>query len=892
MKTFENVSFNGVFRDYQQNVLNNAQNHIRDGKIHIVAAPGSGKTILGIELIRRINRPALILSPSVTIKQQWGERFCTGFLHGESGEDYISYDLKKPSLLTSVTYQALHSAFTKTAIPQAGSDGDDDSQYDAPEDFKDFDLIAQIKASGIGTICLDEAHHLRSEWQKSLESFIEAVSGSVYVISLTATPPYDSTPNEWKRYISLCGEIDEEIFVPQLVSQKTLCPHQDYIYFNYPTDDETAVIRQHSEKAVQTVNEILSGDIWKQVLFSPVFSNYRNNEECILDNPREFAAILSLARHSGVNVPSDLLTLVSPGGRLPGYNLETAQTAFQFVIDSPSVFGENVSAAMLSKLTQAGMTEKKAVALSGSEKLDKLMVSSLGKLKSIERIASSELNSLGTSLRMLILTDYIKKDMLGIVGTQNEIAAMGTVPIFEALRRTLGNSANIAVLTGSLVILPNGIINAVSGLATASGVSFTAKPINRTNYSEIIFSGSNKNKVNIITQAFSQGYIHILIGTKSLLGEGWDSPCINSLILASFVGSFMLSNQMRGRAIRMDKANPNKASNIWHLVTVEPDTLDGNTDKQEIPGNDFATMKRRFDGFLAPAYNRTAIESGVERLDIIKPPYTKDGFENINRQMLELSRNRQAMALCWQNAIGGGKRTEVIDVNEIPSAVQPQGYTFKNRLALVMLIISLAVLIISVVCAVTLGAFSLTVGAICAAAVALISAVASLVAFAKTRAFASSEKTVQTFAAALLKALRSTGEIAGRSSYVSVTSEKAGTSVSVTLKNASAHEKEVFKKAITELLSPIENPRYVLVRKKGGRYIYSQSYACPAVLGAKKETAKLLADNLYNSMGEAEVIYTRSREGRAELLKCRKQSYINLNDIHIRGKKAAVPEWS
>lgn len=892
MKTFENVSFNGVFRDYQQSVLNNAQNHIRDGKIHIVAAPGSGKTILGLELIRRINRPALILSPSVTIKQQWGERFCTGFLHGESGEDYISYDLKKPSLLTSVTYQALHSAFTKTAIPQAGSDGDDDSQYDTPEDFKDFDLIAQIKASGIGTICLDEAHHLRSEWQKSLESFIEAVAGSVYVISLTATPPYDSTPNEWKRYISLCGEIDEEIFVPQLVAQKTLCPHQDYIYFNYPTDEETAVIRQHSEKAAQTVKEILSGDIWKQVLFSPVLSSYRNNEERILDNPREFAAILSLAQNSGVNIPSDLLTLVSPGGRLPEYSLATAQTAFQFVIASPSVFGENVSAAMLSKLTQAGMIEKKAVALSGSEKLDKLMISSLGKLKSIERIASSELNSLGTSLRMLILTDYIKKDMLGIVGTQDEITAMGTVPIFEALRRTLGNSASIAVLTGSLVILPNGIINAVSGLATASGVTFTAKPINCTNYSEIIFSGSNKNKVNIITQAFSHGYIHILIGTKSLLGEGWDSPCINSLILASFVGSFMLSNQMRGRAIRMDKANPNKASNIWHLVTVEPDMQGDNKNTQEISGNDFATMKRRFDGFLAPAYNRTAIESGVERIDIIKPPYTKDGFENINRQMLELSRNRQAMALRWQNAIGGGKRTEVIDVNEIPSSVQPQGYTFKNKLALVMLIISLAVLIISVVCAVTLGVFSFKVGAIIAAAVALICAVASVVAFAKTRAFASAEKTVQTFAAALLNTLRSTGEIAGRSSYVSVTSEKSGTSVSVTLKNASAHEKEVFKKAITELLSPIENPRYVLVRKKGGRYIYSQSYACPAVLGAKKETARLLADNLYNSMGEAEVIYTRSREGRAELLKCRKQSYINLNDIHIRGKKAAVPEWS
>ena len=32
-------------------------------------------------------------------------------------------------------------------------------------------------------------------------------------------------------------------------------------------------------------------------------------------------------------------------------------------------------------------------------------------------------------------------------------------------------------------------------------------------------------------------YIKVIIGTKSLLGEGWDAPCVNSLILASFVGS-------------------------------------------------------------------------------------------------------------------------------------------------------------------------------------------------------------------------------------------------------------------------------------------------------------------------------------------------------------------
>ena len=52
--------------------------------------------------------------------------------------------------------------------------------------------------------------------------------------------------------------------------------------------------------------------------------------------------------------------------------------------------------------------------------------------------------------------------------------------------------------------------------------------------------------VAVVTELFEEGRINALVGTKSLLGEGWDAPCINSLILATYVGSFMLSNQMRG----------------------------------------------------------------------------------------------------------------------------------------------------------------------------------------------------------------------------------------------------------------------------------------------------------------------------------------------------------
>ena len=72
MNGFKNVNFKGNFRDYQQRVLDNANTYLKDGKINIVAAPGSGKTVLGLELIRRLASHCIILSPTTAIRQQWG----------------------------------------------------------------------------------------------------------------------------------------------------------------------------------------------------------------------------------------------------------------------------------------------------------------------------------------------------------------------------------------------------------------------------------------------------------------------------------------------------------------------------------------------------------------------------------------------------------------------------------------------------------------------------------------------------------------------------------------------------------------------------------------------------------------------------------------------------
>ena len=110
----ENIKFYGTYRPYQQRVLDNLSSFLDNEKIHVVAAPGSGKTTLGLELILRLGNPSLVLVPSIAIREQWIDRFVSGFINDKDEKDkWISNDIKNPKPIICITYQALYSAYKK-----------------------------------------------------------------------------------------------------------------------------------------------------------------------------------------------------------------------------------------------------------------------------------------------------------------------------------------------------------------------------------------------------------------------------------------------------------------------------------------------------------------------------------------------------------------------------------------------------------------------------------------------------------------------------------------------------------------------------------------------------------------------------------------------------------
>ncbi len=883
------LRFQGSFRDYQQKVLDDSKSYLDDGKIHVVAAPGSGKTTLGLEFICRLAKPALVLTPSITIRQQWGERFIDAYLpEGEQPEAYISYHISDPREITCITYQALYSAMSGKEAEE--TDEDEEELEHETGSLKTavlprLDVAAIMKKKGITTICLDEAHHLRTEWHRSVTKLLDELGNRVTIIALTATPPYDSTPAEWKKYTDLCGPIDAEISIPQLVGQKTLCPHQDLVYFSYPTKEEKAEIQAIKQRASQAITDVLKSGLLEEAFTYFSQSMDVDKEDFLYQHIEEFRAFLYCASISGVDIPKQYHKLISEKKKTAVFSKTMAQMGCQFVVDNPTLFGESVSDQMLAFFRERHVTDRKRIDVTANKSLASLLASSMGKLGGIQTIVRNETENLGDDLRMVILTDYIKKNLIKLIGTEEPLVEMGTVPIFESLRREKISGARLGVLSGTLTILPDTAVPALNRLSYKEGCSVSIKPIRETGFSKVDFTGGNKKKVHIVTKLFQQGEINIMIGTKSLLGEGWDSPCINSLILASFVGSFMLSNQMRGRAIRIDKEHPEKVSNIWHLITPETDesfktafaSLMQGKDVYENSmtlGADYESVARRFDCFMAPSIKEDVIQSGIERLGI-HHFMERSQIEKSNKEMLALSSDREEAKARWARSIANcaNEEMEICQKNEFRKETIPTKHGFFNLASYLLLMMAVTIIEISAYRGIL---SSIGNGGRLLSVLALV--VIYLILFRGIR-FAirliSPTRMVDGIAKAIRSTFQQNGTIRSENTRVEVNGDSSGLYIYSTLRGGTLREKQLFADAMRELLSPMNNPRYVILKRAFRLPQYYLSMACPSLLGNNKQNAELFQKELGKQFGDISVVYTRNETGHGIYKKCVKQSFVN-----------------
>lgn len=879
MNLYDNIlSFKGTWRRYQERVLNSSDAYLSDKKIHIVAAPGAGKTTLGIELIRRTQKPCLILSPRIVIREQWLERIKDGFLNERlSPEDILSNDMKNPKLITSITYQTLFCGMTR----YAGMTEEEETENQEAMDFSHFELLRTVKEAGIKVICLDECHHLKNEWWKALEDFMKEM-GEVTVISLTATPPYDATPVQWERYCNMCGPVDEEITVPELVKENSLCPHQDFVYFNYPTGEEQEKVDFFRQKAAQMMQKLMGDARLKEAVASHKgLEDVQGYLEKLLENPAYLSSLLIYCQEQNIPYARRWLKILNVK-ELPPMSEKWMEILLQgFLYDDVSEFvcQEEYREELIRQLKAHGLIERKKVAFFVNQKLEKTLMNSAGKLKSISEICKLEYSSVGNQLRLLILTDYIKKEYARKLGKPNFLPdSLGVLPIFEMLRRE-NPDWKLGVLCGSLIYIPDTALAALKRISCSFGIEkLPSKALLNENgeclgYSEILLTENTHLCTQMITMLFEKGEIEILIGTKSLLGEGWDSPCINALIMASSVGSYVLGNQMRGRAIRASKDNPDKTSNIWHLVCM--------TDTKESceVTEDFRTLQRRMMGFLGVSYDGTVIENGMERLNTITPPYTYRHLMEINEDMKLRACMREELKAQWQQAVHIQGNMEAVETCKMKKKTLNPGVSFFNALGMIALSVA-----IRMSQGMIRGAFRRSYGQQGITDFIFTVAAAGIFLWGVWRLvhFSGPLKRLREMAEGMKAALAESQNITS-SCKVSVYGEN-GVDYQVFLKGGTTREKELFAQCMEEFLAAVDNQRYLLYAPQALGAM-TKYYCVPSVFSKTKQEALFFQKVMSSHLGKYHLVYTRTPEGRAVLLKGRAEAFGSRNERILKRKK-------
>lgn len=880
------LKFKGTWRSYQARVLENVGRYLADGKIHIVAAPGSGKTTLGIELIRRMNGNVLILAPSITIREQWVARIKEAFLcDGCKGEDYLSQDLKNPKAITVATYQALHSAMTR--FQGTEKDGEEDAATTVEVDYAGFDLVGTMQKADIKILCLDECHHLRSEWWKALEEF-KSKFNNIKTISLTATPPYDSTPAMWTRYMNMCGEIDEEITIPELVKEGSLCPHQDYVYFNYPTKAEEQEVRKFTERSNAMMQTLMRDDQLLSYIRTHKGLNGQSSDDLLLDDPAYLSSILIYLQSRNVAFPSRLQRLLG-AKHLPNMSTEWMECLLQgFLYDDADSYmcDKTYREMLIDQLKAQGLIEKRKVVMTKSAAIEKLLTNSLGKCNSIRDIVFHEYQTTGDALRLLVLTDYIRKEYEKSLGNEeSDVNALGVLPFFEMLRREnakKGGHVRFGVLCGTIVIIPAEAREALEReVADCGKVTFSkVGNLEESDYLKVTAVGDAHFLTGAVTNIFAQGAMQVLIGTKSLLGEGWDSPCINSLVLASFVGSFMLSNQMRGRAIRVWREEPDKTSNIWHLVCLKP-WNEVQKNPEDGISEDYTLLERRMEHFLGLHYTEDTIENGMDRLPIVKPPFNKTNVDSINKKMLAMSGQRASLKERWDRSLAVYDKMDVVDEDEVADKFVTSVVFWDAIRTMILAGIAMlaGVILAAGIAKATKSPMLSAIGLV----LIVCGIAAGMIRFPKAFMLGSPLRRLKVFGNGIRKALELQNLM--EEPHSKVVTENAGPDIhTVYLSGGSGRDKALFAQCINEFFAAIDNQRYLLVKAKGHRGL-DGFYAVPECFAKRKEDAQNFAQCMKPYIENYELVYTRNESGRALLLEGRVRALANREERCISRKK-------
>lgn len=685
-------------RKSQKQILNLVfgDKHNED-KLYVVSPPGSGKTITGLMIAVKMNVPVLVLVPNTAIQAQWIDK--TKFFIEDGAEPIASVDPESSAPIIVMTYQALAKTRDitddertavllewKAELVEEGEIGEDIDEwlekYEAqnPDRFN-ASLLRRWKNKRLNTdtdkeivnedslrlmnlffqrvtglVIFDECHHLLGYWAQVALKLVETLQYP-RVLGLTATPPSpdDLTEKEVELHKSLLHEIDYILPTPAVVKDGHLAPYQDLAYFTRPTEKELEYIRNCSKtlsSILQTVEQFegkkLSQWLTEEIEKIPPESMARE----LRRRSVFMGAAVRYLKGEELPVPQNLANFADGPLNLE----EKADLVGRYAAKYLLVSGNKTERKEFNNLSRAfrplgfQLTEKGLRRCQST--VSRIMALSQSKTNGLVNVLTEE-TKVHNDIRAIVVTDFEKSSAI----IDKEIADLLTAEsggAIAAMRALTSNEAtdelDPILVTGKSVLVDDDLLPAFIENAEKW---FKDKNLQVVMESEldggfyrIHGSGrdwNTRNYVAMITELFERGITHCLVGTRGLLGEGWDSLAANTLIDLTTAATEMTVNQLRGRAIRLNPREPQKVANIWDIVCLAPEFEKGLSD--------YRRFARKHSGYYGIC-DDGAIEFGLGH---IHPALTEAGPENValnahifNDEMVQRCAQRTKIYGAWE----------------------------------------------------------------------------------------------------------------------------------------------------------------------------------------------------------------------------------------------------
>ncbi len=897
---FGSIRFAGTLRPSQASATSIIQPQLERGekRLHIVAPPGSGKTILGLyvwsDLVRK---PALVLSPNSAIQAQWAARTSLFDLDGK--DEFISTDPKKPGLLTSLTYQSV------TMPRKGGEDLDeaalnlwaekliDEEQADDHESAEAWqksletsnpkyytsrlstyrkkvrDNVARkgnalwtlhesakanlmrLKDVGIGLIILDECHHLMHHWGRILAEVKEFFDNPV-VLGLTATPPDtdDLEGVDAERYEEFFGPVDYEVPVPALVRASNLAPYQDLCYFVRPAPHELQYIagvdeqfetllvdlcsplEEGEEDRIEPLDDWIYSSLQNRLNHrgeSLSWTQFFSKNEGYANNARRYLQLKNRPLPSGV----------PPVPIKEGDESWSRMSMLRSVLDRYVRHGLRLSKhkadheraeSVIDRLRLLGVQITETGSRPCASPVGRVMAYASSKVEALNEIITVEMQALGPSIRAVVVTDFEKTSATALVEGVLDKEAGGAIAVFRSLvKNQAGDHLDPILMTGSTVLVDDDLSERFLERAVQwvkdRGLQVTFRDQVHDGYHEI--HGRGKHWVPryyslMITELFQEGFTKCLVGTRGLLGEGWDASRINVLVDMTTVTTSMSINQLRGRSIRLDKEWKEKVANNWDIVCVADEFTKG--------FDDYLRFKEKHKQ-LYGVCDDGAIERGVGHVHAafndVRPEGISEGMGMFNEEMIRRAMSRDHTRELWK--IG-----EPFGIEEKPAIEGEPGINFSNGFQ-----------------------------------------------FGEDKRVWTDTSLTQAIANAIVASLCELGEM----THVARAKggDRGGGWIRFHLHNSTPDEAELFSKALGEALGPLNKPRYIIARSskffddtwlsklmpevlavylRKERVSLMMYHAVPSCLANSKERAAVYQRYWNKYVSPGEITYVRNANGR------------------------------